>query len=515
MIKKKIGIAAGAGVIAITVISVICFASDNSEKEESIVKETTVERGNLTTGVTETGSVQVGTLTQDYELNLVSVSLSGSASSSAGTSGTSGTSTGGAASSEQTVPNGGSGTNSGNAISSSTNSGSANSTINGSAGTQSTSGLDSGSSGTSTASAEINELVVEETYLAVGQQVEAGSPILKLTEESVVSVRQRLEDAVNRAELAFKNAEIQDKQSELEAEGEYENNKAAGSVAKSVYQASIASIDNNIASLQSQMNSASDSSQAASLQSQLEQAQSEAKTKKLEARQLYDETLMKYENADEIYEIAKAEIGDTQKEAQEVLEEANENLAVFETLVNEGTVLADYSGTVLSAPYAKGDILSSSNVLAEYSDPSIITISVSVTQDDITVANIGSEVTVGFAAFEDETYRGTVSAVDAAAATSSTVSYPVTITLTTAPEKILTGMTSDVTFVSKEVEDVLYVSNKAIITENAKSYVKKKNEDSTTAKVEVVTGFSDGSHVEIQEGLSEGDTVFIESKVES
>ena len=58
-----------------------------------------------------------------------------------------------------------------------------------------------------------------------------------------------------------------------------------------------------------------------------------------------------------------------------------------------------------------------------------------------------------------------------------------------------------------------YVSNRAIIRENGKSYVKKKEADGSISKQEVTTGFSDGVNVEIKEGLSEGDTVLIESKV--
>ena len=74
-------------------------------------------------------------------------------------------------------------------------------------------------------------------------------------------------------------------------------------------------------------------------------------------------------------------------------------------------------------------------------------------------------------------------------------------------------MTAQITFITKETETVTYVSNRAIIRENGKSYVKKKEADGSIAKQEVTTGFSDGVNVEIKEGLSEGDTVLIESKV--
>lgn len=74
-------------------------------------------------------------------------------------------------------------------------------------------------------------------------------------------------------------------------------------------------------------------------------------------------------------------------------------------------------------------------------------------------------------------------------------------------------MTGDVTFITKESEQVTYISNRAIIRTGTKSYVKVKDDSGKIVKKEVVTGFSDGVNVEIVEGLSEGDVVLIESKV--
>ena len=74
-------------------------------------------------------------------------------------------------------------------------------------------------------------------------------------------------------------------------------------------------------------------------------------------------------------------------------------------------------------------------------------------------------------------------------------------------------MSAQVTFITKETETVVYVSNRAVSRENGKSYVKKKEADGSITIQEVMTGFSDGINVEIKEGLSEGDTVLIESKV--
>ena len=73
-------------------------------------------------------------------------------------------------------------------------------------------------------------------------------------------------------------------------------------------------------------------------------------------------------------------------------------------------------------------------------------------------------------------------------------------------------MTANVTFISKKVEDVLYVSNKAVENEDGKSYVLRKNSSGDEEKVSVDVGFSNGSVAEIN-GVSEGDTLLIKGKV--
>lgn len=66
---------------------------------------------------------------------------------------------------------------------------------------------------------------------------------------------------------------------------------------------------------------------------------------------------------------------------------------------------------------------------------------------------------------------------------------------------------------TEQTEDVLYVSRRAIITENDKTYVKVKTTDGNIVKKEITTGLSDGSNIEISGDIAEGDTVLIESSI--
>ena len=74
------------------------------------------------------------------------------------------------------------------------------------------------------------------------------------------------------------------------------------------------------------------------------------------------------------------------------------------------------------------------------------------------------------------------------------------------------GMTADITFVTDSIEDVLYVSAKAIVTgEDGCTGVYVKNTEGEMEWKAVETGFSNGSEIEITSGLSEGDAVYIAS----
>ena len=121
---------------------------------------------------------------------------------------------------------------------------------------------------------------------------------------------------------------------------------------------------------------------------------------------------------------------------------------------------------------------------------------------------------IELSAYEDQTFAGEVESIDTSSSSgSSTVSYNVTAAFTGDITGIYTDMTGNVTFISRQVTDVLYVSNKAVQSDGTTSYVKVKDADGTIRTVDVETGFSDGVNVEITSGLTEGETVLIESQV--
>lgn len=234
----------------------------------------------------------------------------------------------------------------------------------------------------------------------------------------------------------------------------------------------------------------------------------------MEAEKKYKEAMLSYENADSQYSADVTGVDVSVDTAQDTLTDAKEALSEFEAFVGDGTIYSDYDGTIMSVGYEAGDDLSTSTSIVTFADTDAVTMTVSVSEEDISEIAIGDEVMIELNAYEDQTFSGEVESIDTSVSSgSSTISYNVTVKINGDVDGIYTDMTGNVTFIEKQVADVVYVSNKAIINEGTASYVKVKDSDGTIEKKEVTTGFSDGVNVEITEGLSEGETVLIESQV--
>ena len=526
--KKAKLVIAGAVVVAVagTAIGVTTYRSFAAEETEVVYKETTAETGNLTVGVTESGSVTVGTVTQSVDMDDIAITSSSTSSSSSSSSTSSGSSSSGSSSSGRASQSGGD-----------MEAGAGGSGSSGSS-TSSSSASSSSSSGSSSTSSSAAELVVAEVYVTVGQTVAEGDPLLKITDDSIADYRAELESAVESAQLALDQANLDAKTQELDASYTYDSNIANGNVAESEYNATITSLQNavtqaqsavdesaaKIADYQTRIAAGEDLSEDLSeeqlnydtLTAKLQKAQNEYTTKSIEAEQTYKEAMLNYNNADSLYSIDTDGISDTVSEAEDTLAEAQEALTKFEAFIGDGVIYSEYTGNVMTVGYAADDVLSSDTDVATFNDSTAVTMSVSVSEEDITAVNIGDTVEITLNAYEDTTFTGTVQSMDTSASSgSTTVDYTVTVVFGGDTSTVYSDMTGNVTFITKQVEDVLYVSDKAIISEGTKSYVDVKDDAGNIEKVQVTTGFSDGVNVEIQSGLEEGETVLIESQVAS
>jgi HlyD family secretion protein len=232
----------------------------------------------------------------------------------------------------------------------------------------------------------------------------------------------------------------------------------------------------------------------------------------LSAQQDYDMSNVSGSIADTKYSSSLTSYETALNKAKEELEEATEKLDAFNEFVGDGTVYAEDAGLVTEVGYEEDDYLVMAGVLISYATSDAMTISVDVSQEDVVTMQVGDSVDISFAAYEDESYKGIIKSITTTSTSrsSATVSYPVVISIQGDTSKLYSGMTADVTFVTDESKEVVYVSRKAIVEENGKQYVYKKSGNNYVLSP-VETGFTNGANIEIVSGLEEGESYYIAS----
>ena len=254
------------------------------------------------------------------------------------------------------------------------------------------------------------------------------------------------------------------------------------------------------------------------LQNQLAAAQAKQKIDKLDTEETYQEAVITGQNAQTTYNAAVEDLKETLQEAEETKEKREEQLQAFEDFVgSDGILYATEDGVITEVSYEAGDRLTTTGALFSYATSDDMRISVDVTQEDIVDLQVGDAVDITFTAYPEDSYTGSILSINTTATSdySNTVSYTVEISVEGALEKLYGGMTADVIFVTEEKEDVIYVSRKAIVEENGKTYVYRKTALGGKELAEVETGITNGVDIEILSGLEEGDTIYLASKVSS
>ena len=254
------------------------------------------------------------------------------------------------------------------------------------------------------------------------------------------------------------------------------------------------------------------------LQNQLAAAQAKQKIDKLDTEETYQEAVITGENAQTTYNATVEDLKETLQEAEETKEKREEQLQAFEDFVgSDGILYAAEDGVITEVSQEEGDRLTATGILFSYATSDNMRISVDVTQEDIVDLQVGDAVDITFTAYPEESYTGSILSINTTATSdySNTVSYTVEISVEGALEQLYGGMTADVIFVTDEREDVLYVSRKAIVEENGKTYVYRKTALGGKELTEVETGTTNGVDIEILSGLEEGDTIYLASKVSS
>ena len=176
--------------------------------------------------------------------------------------------------------------------------------------------------------------------------------------------------------------------------------------------------------------------------------------------------------------------------------------------------VADDTTSTSSSSSGTADLTSSSystdvEAFTISSDENMV-LAVSVDELDINSVEIGQEAVVELDAIEDETFTGEVTAIgDTASASGGVAKYTVSLTIPK-DDRMKQGMNASATITIDSRENVVTIPVNALQEEGSKVFVYTEQDDdgNLSGEKEVTTGLSDGTTVEITDGLEEGETVY-------
>ena len=552
--------------LACTIVLLVICSAMFGEKENIIYRETAVEYGSLVVGVEESGTVDIGIVEQTFELDMsalqrVETGKSTGSGNMAGGFGAAGGMSGGPSG----MSGGGSAGGSMNMFSQMFNMSGGNTTNTGSStslleiaevcvsvGQQVKEGdvlyrlensgveeLASDLEGNVTkAAADLNALIADQELSKVTaentyQTSRAYGSYAATEREITISDLQQTVAEKEKA-LATAQANVNTFKAQLE-QAQYDYNLANENLKKCTWSLDNANKDDVFSftyyfGLVEEATALADSLEQSleKIESNLEQAEKNVQTCKnelakaqrnlasgmLTAQETYELRMLAYNNAQETYDITLAYLEDDLAEQKETYGEAKEKWDEFSSHIDGTEVRAKYSGIITSVDLTKGDSLTSGATIVTMYDTSEVSMTVNLDEDDMGDITVGGLANISFTAYPDNIYKAVVSEIsDGSSDSNGNTTYDVTVTLQGDASGLFQGMTGRITFITKEKEEVMYVSNRAITRSGTKSYVKVKDAKGNVKKQEVVTGFSDGVNVEIVEGLEVGDVVLIESKV--
>lgn len=372
---------------------------------------------------------------------------------------------------------------------------------------------------------ELSALEAETDYKVKGVNKSYASTIYQNAKSSIGNDISSMQAQINQrtANISSLEEEVEaareDYEEALEAyESAKEGMESTGTMqtqylnAQSRYQAAKTALE------QAEENLEENAEQIERLTSQIKVASAKSSIEALEAEQDYQQSIINGDNAEIIYNAEIEELKEDLQEAEQDKEKIEKQLEAFEAFVGENGILyADGTGIVTQVAYEKGDSLINAGTMIAYASPEDMTISVDVTQEDVVALTVGDKVDITFNAYEDTVYEGRILSIDTTATSrnSNTISYTVVIGVSGDTKLLYGGMTADITFVTEEKEDVLYISKKALIEQNDKTYVYIKTALGGMGLKEIQIGISNGTSVEIVSGLEEGDTIYIASRISS
>lgn len=166
----------------------------------------------------------------------------------------------------------------------------------------------------------------------------------------------------------------------------------------------------------------------------------------LSAKTTYETTLAKGQTAQNDYDTQLTSLSEALEKLADAKQEAEENLALFESLIGDGYLYTQEAGTILMSRAEEGETLAGGDIVFAYSNPEKITASVAVSQDSIAQLSVGESAMVMISDYGN--YNGVIESIDPVSSSDSrtSVTYTVEVALDGDVSDLSANLTATVIF---------------------------------------------------------------------
>lgn len=166
----------------------------------------------------------------------------------------------------------------------------------------------------------------------------------------------------------------------------------------------------------------------------------------LSAKTTYETTLAKGQTAQNDYDTQLTSLSEALEKLADAKQEAEENLALFESLIGDGYLYTQEAGTILMSRAEEGETLAGGDIVFAYSNPEKITVSVAVSQDSIAQLSVGESAMVMISDYGN--YNGVIESIDPVSSSDSrtSVTYTVEVALDGDVSDLSANLTATVIF---------------------------------------------------------------------
>ena len=187
-----------------------------------------------------------------------------------------------------------------------------------------------------------------------------------------------------------------------------------------------------------------------------------------------------------------------------------EEVRRWEELYRPAPILAPLDGTLITRSLEAGQTFTNADAVFVMSD--FLIVNAQVDETDLAQIRLRQSASLVLDAYPGESFSGKVSQIAYDAKTVNNVTtYDVEIMPGKTPAYMRSGMTANVRFVLASHRDVLMIPAEAVKVRDGRSTVLGAAAQKGGEPVEkpITTGISDGKHIEVLEGLMQGEKVLV------